>query len=176
MSAHLSFVDARSGCGIVLVVTPRRMTEMNDEIAVVRHDRPVEGNGSDAAPIPEGAPLAERRAARLSVIGNVDVECERAFRSDVAAVVDLRHDLVAEVQSRALYSGLARRHRETHEGWRARRLSLRLSELRNLVELANGRLLIDHPEHDPKTIKIGRPKPRRNAVVFGALSNSTSLM
>jgi len=34
-SAHLPFVDARGGCGIVLVVTPRRMTEMDDEIAVV---------------------------------------------------------------------------------------------------------------------------------------------
>jgi hypothetical protein len=28
----------------------------------------------------------------------------------------------------------------------------------------------------PKTAKIPIPKPRRNAVVFGALSNSTSLM
>jgi hypothetical protein len=28
----------------------------------------------------------------------------------------------------------------------------------------------------PKSAKIGMPKPRRNAVVFGALSNSTSLM
>jgi hypothetical protein len=36
---------------------------------------------------------------RLPVIGNVDVEYERAFRPDVAAVVDLRHDLVAEIQS-----------------------------------------------------------------------------
>jgi hypothetical protein len=35
ISAHLSSVDARGGCGIVLVVTPRRMTEMDDEIAIV---------------------------------------------------------------------------------------------------------------------------------------------
>jgi len=28
----------------------------------------------------------------------------------------------------------------------------------------------------PTTIRSGMPKPRRNAVVFGALSNSTSLM
>src|SRR5215831_5515412 len=32
MSAHLAFVDARGGCGVVLVVTPRRMMEMDDEI------------------------------------------------------------------------------------------------------------------------------------------------
>src|SRR4029453_12260920 len=150
MSAHLSFVDARSGCGIVLVVTPRRMTEMNDEIAVVRHDRPVEGDGSDAAPIPEGTPLAKRRAVRLPVIGDVDVECEHAFRSNIAAIVDLRHDLVAEIQSAALDSGLARRDRETHKGRCACGLSWRLSELRNLVELAYGRLLVDYPEHNPE--------------------------
>src|SRR5215813_1176399 len=112
MSAHLAFVDPRGGCGVVLVVTPRRMMEMDDEIAIVRNDRLVEGDGSDAAPIAEGAPLAEERAVRLPVIGNLDVERERALRPGVAAVVDLRHDLVAEIQSRALDSGLAWRHRE----------------------------------------------------------------
>src|SRR6516225_4134345 len=106
MSAHLAFVDPRGGCGVVLVVTPRRMMEMDDER-------------------------------------------ERALRPGVAAVVDLRHDLVAEIQSRAFDSGVAWRHSETHEGRRARRLSLRLSELRNLVELANARLLVDYAEHDP---------------------------
>jgi hypothetical protein len=35
ISTHLSFIHTRGGCGIVLVVTPRRMTEMYDEIAVV---------------------------------------------------------------------------------------------------------------------------------------------
>ena len=99
MLAHLSFVDTRGGCGIVLVVSPRRMMEVDDEITVVRNDRPVEGDGSDATPIVEGAPLAERWALRLPVIGNLDVERERAFRSNVAVVVDLRHDLVAEVES-----------------------------------------------------------------------------
>jgi hypothetical protein len=89
MLAHLSFVDTRGGCGIVLVVSPRRMMEVDDEIAVVRNDRPVEGDGSDAAPIVEGAPLAERWAVRLPVIGNLNVERERAFRPDVTAVVDL---------------------------------------------------------------------------------------
>src|SRR6476659_8899111 len=124
------------------------MMEVDDEIAVVRNGRPVEGDASDAAPIAEGAPLAERWAVRLPVIGNLDVERERAFRSNVAAVVDLRHDLVAEVESRALNSGLARRHRETHKGRCARGLALRLSKLRNLVELAYGRLLVDHAQHD----------------------------
>jgi hypothetical protein len=67
---------------------------MNDEIAVVRNDRPIEGDSSDAAPIPEGTPLAKRRAVRLPVIGDVDVECEHAFRSNIAAIVDLRHERV----------------------------------------------------------------------------------
>src|SRR5262249_58096579 len=107
LSAHLSFVDARRGCGVVLVGAPRRMMEMDDEIAVVRNDRPVEGDGSDAAPIPEGAPLVKERAVRLPIIGDLDVEGERALRPGVAAVVNLRHDLVAEVESRALDSGLA---------------------------------------------------------------------
>src|SRR5215470_19211944 len=107
MSAHLAFVDACGGCGVALVGAPRRMMEMDDEIAVVRNDRPVEGDGSDAAPIPQRAPLVEERAVRLPVIGDLDVEGERALRPGVAAVVNLRHDLVAEIQSRALDSGLA---------------------------------------------------------------------
>src|SRR5262245_48548315 len=74
LSAHLSFVDARRGCRVVLVVTPRRMMEMDDEIAVVRNDRAVEGDGSDAAPIPQRAPLAEERAVRLPVIGDLRSE------------------------------------------------------------------------------------------------------
>src|SRR5262245_6946972 len=149
MSAHLAFVDACGGCGVVSVVAPRRMMEMDGEIAVVRNDRPVEGDGSDAAPIPEGAPLVKERAVRLPIIGDLDVEGERALRPGVAAVVNLRHDLVAEIQSRALDSRLAWRHRETHEGRRARGLALRLAELRNLVELTNARLLIDQAEHNP---------------------------
>jgi hypothetical protein len=87
MLAHLSFVDTRGGCGIVLIVSPRRMMEVDDEIAVVRNDRPVEGNRSDAAPIPQGAPLPEERAVRLAIIGDLDVEGERALRPGVAAVV-----------------------------------------------------------------------------------------
>src|SRR5260370_4469832 len=149
MSAHLSFVDARGGYWVVMVVTPRRMSEMDDEVAIVRNDRPVEADGTDVAPIQEGALLAEEPAVRLPVIGDLDVESERALRPGVAAVVDLRHDLVAEVQPRALDSGLGRRHRETHEGRRARWLAWRLAELRNLVELANARLVVDQLEHDP---------------------------
>src|SRR5260370_11464825 len=149
MSAPLSFVDARGGCGVVLVVTPRRMMEMDDEVAIVRNDRPVEADGTDVAPISEGALLAEERAVRLPVIGDLDVESERALGPGVAAVVDLRHDLVAEVQSRALDSGLGRRHRETHEGRRARWLAWRLAELRNLVERANARLVVDQRDPGP---------------------------
>src|SRR5258707_11099197 len=118
----------------------------------------MEGDRADAAPIPEGAPLAERRAVRLPVIGNVDVERECAFRPDVAAVVDLRHDLVAVVQSRALDSELVRRHRETHEGRRACGLALRLSELRNLVELAYARLLGAASPADRHKCAAGRPR------------------
>src|SRR5262245_6810927 len=73
-SAHLAFVDARRGCRVVLVVTPRRMMEMDDEIAVVRNDRAVEGDRSDAAPIPQRAPLAEERAVHLPIIGDLRSE------------------------------------------------------------------------------------------------------
>jgi hypothetical protein len=40
---------------------------MDDEIAIVRNDRPVESDGSDATPIPEGAAFAEGRAVRLFI-------------------------------------------------------------------------------------------------------------
>jgi hypothetical protein len=44
----------------------------------------------------------ERRAVPLPVIGNVDVERERAFRSDVAAVVDLRHRTARQAKTKGL--------------------------------------------------------------------------
>src|SRR5262249_62273730 len=34
LAAHLASVDARRGCRVVLVVTPRRMMEMDDEVAI----------------------------------------------------------------------------------------------------------------------------------------------
>ena len=34
-TSNLAFVDARGGCGVVSVVAPRRMMEMDDEIAIV---------------------------------------------------------------------------------------------------------------------------------------------
>src|SRR5262249_9151247 len=143
------FVDARGGRGVVLVVTPRRMMEMDDEIAVVRNDRPVEGDGSDAAPIPQRAPLTEERAVRLPVIGDLDVEGERALRPGVAAVVDLRHALVAETVSRALDSGLSRRPGEPDEGGRGGGFALRLFDLCNLVERANARFFVAKNKDTP---------------------------
>src|SRR5262245_18376493 len=107
LSSHLAFVDARGGCGVVLIVTPRRMMEMDDEIAVVRNDGPVESDRSDAAPVAEGAPLAEERAVRLPIIGDLVVEGERALRPGVSAVVYLRHDLVGPVPRPRFWVGPA---------------------------------------------------------------------
>ena len=61
---YLLFIDACRGGGIVAVVPPRRVIEVNDEIAVVRGDRFVKHQSSDTRPIAEPAPLKERRAVR----------------------------------------------------------------------------------------------------------------
>ena len=47
--------------GIVAVVPPCRMIEVNDEIAIVRGDRFVKRQSSDTGPIAEPAPLKECR-------------------------------------------------------------------------------------------------------------------
>ena len=97
ISAHLSFVHTRRGCGIVFVVSPRRMMEMDDEIPVVRHDRPVEGDGSDAAPIPEGALLAEEGAEQGASFGFAHAS------GDLAAVVQGGHlEQIDQAARRAL--------------------------------------------------------------------------
>src|SRR5262249_21785539 len=49
------------------------------------------------------------------------------------AVVDLRHDLVSEIQIFALDPGLFWRNQKSHEGRRSRRLARGLSKLGNLI-------------------------------------------
>src|SRR5262249_22116086 len=91
---------------------------------------------------------------------------ERALRPGVTAVVDLRHDLVAEVQSRALDSGLAWRHRETHEGRRARGLALPLPGPPIVGGRANARFLAPPPKPTPDDQKgrLANAPPQRRRV------------
>src|SRR4051812_6233329 len=72
----------------------------------------------------ERPPLAYRRPVGLALIGHFNVECERPFRHRITTVIDLRHDLVAEIELLALDPGLFWRDEETHERRRSCRLAL----------------------------------------------------
>ena len=114
------------------------------EVAVVGDDSVVEHERADTAPVAERAPLFERRAGRFPFVGELDVEGELSLRRGIAAVEYLRHDLVAEVEAVAGDSRLIRRvDQQAHELRRARRLAGRLSQLRDRVQLADRRLLVD---------------------------------
>src|SRR5262245_55000726 len=129
LRTHLALVHPRRGGRIVRAVAPGRVMGMEDEATVVRDDGLVECYRPDPAPGGEGsAPLAGR-AVGLALVGDLDVEPERAFRRGVAAIVDLRHDLVAEVQGFARNARLLGRYEEAHELRRARRLARRLAQL-----------------------------------------------
>src|SRR6266851_216455 len=92
-SPSLAPVHPSRGRGVVPVAAPRGMIEMDHEVAIVRGDGGVEGQLADVAPVAEGTPLERRRAARRAVIGDLDVEGERAPGRRISAVVDLGHDL-----------------------------------------------------------------------------------
>src|SRR5205085_5731663 len=79
---------------IVPVLPPRRMIRVKDVVAVVGGDRGVEAHRADAAPVPDRAALQEVGAVVLAGVGRLDVEREALLRR----VVDLGHDLVAEIE------------------------------------------------------------------------------
>src|SRR5215475_7562403 len=94
-------------------------------------------------PILEGAPLAKRWTDSRTVISHLDVESEGAFRLTVASVVDLRHDLVAEIQRLAIDPRLLRRDHQAHERRRFRGFGSWFAELSDLVQLTDARFLVD---------------------------------
>jgi hypothetical protein len=61
---YFLFIDARRRGGIVAVVPPRRVIEVNDKVAIVRGDRFVKHQSPNTRPIAEPAPLKECRAVR----------------------------------------------------------------------------------------------------------------
>ena len=93
--ADLLPVDARRGRRIVPVLAPRRLAEMNHEVAVVRDDGVVEGQRANATPVAKGPALFELRPARLPVVGELDVEGQSALRRRVP-----RSNICAMISSR----------------------------------------------------------------------------
>jgi len=124
--------------------------EMNDEITIVRHDRGVKSNASDATPILERPPFVDRQAVCLAFIGHLDVERERPLWHWIPMVVDLRHDFITKIRTFAFNFRLRCRNQEAHEGRRLGRLVIRLSELGNLIQLADTGFLVDPIEHHPR--------------------------
>src|SRR5689334_17021033 len=62
---HLLLAYPRRRRGIVAVVSPRRMIEVDDAVAVERDRRVGEDHLPDPPPVREGPPLAQLRAVRL---------------------------------------------------------------------------------------------------------------
>ena len=112
---------------------------MKHEIAVVGDDGVVERQRADATPVTERPPLLRYRPRRLAVVGDLDVERQRAFGRRIAAIEDLRHDLVPEVEALSLDSRLVGRDEQSHELRRVRDLACGLAELGDLIQLPDRR-------------------------------------
>ena len=150
---------------------------MDDRVAVVGDDGVVEHQLPDVRQF-----LNVRRSRKAgpvvvpsSVTSMLNVSVR--FGDGIALVEDVRHHLVAEIEVVPWNPRLIRRDEQAHELGRARRIAVRLSQLRDRVQLTDARLLIDAPEHQTHR-QQDRHTGSRGAwrVVSGALRSSASLM
>jgi hypothetical protein len=88
----------------------------------VRDHRVVEHERADRPPVLKRAPFPRRRSALLAFVRHPDVERQRALRERIAAIEDLRHDLVAEIEIGALDPWLIARDAKPQELRGPRRL------------------------------------------------------
>src|SRR5262245_40157429 len=139
-------IDSRGGRRIVAILPPGRVRKVNHRVTVVRDDGVVEDDGADLPPVLESAAQTERRARRLALVGDLDVERERALGRRIALIEDLGHDFVADVEVGPGDHRLAFGDEQPHELRCSRRLTGGLPKFRNRIELAEGALLIDPAE------------------------------
>src|SRR4029077_3172650 len=104
-SPDLVAADASGGRGIVPILAPRRMIEVDDRVPVVGNHGVVEDDRSNPPPVPKRAALVRRGPRRLSLIGDVNRELQRPLRRGIAAVENLRHDFVSEIEVGARDAG-----------------------------------------------------------------------
>jgi hypothetical protein len=71
---HLASAHTRSRRGIVSIIAPRGMVEVNYKITAIRDDRIIESQSADATPIAECAVLPERCTSRGTLIGCFDMK------------------------------------------------------------------------------------------------------
>lgn len=136
--------------GIIPVVAPAWMIEMNDKVAVAGSDGVVEGQLADTAPILEGSPHETQDVTRRPFIRDFDVKGELAFGNGIARVENLRHDFVAEIQVFTFDPGLIGRYEQAHERGRPREFVLSFAKLGNLVDLAHGGVLVDEGKNNTR--------------------------
>ena len=146
LSTHLLPAYAGRGGRIILVVSPGRVMEMNDKVAVVGCDRLVKGNGTNRTPITERPPLKHRRPACFAFVRDLNLERKSPFRRTHAPIIDLRHYLVAKIQIFAMNSWLTTSNQQTHVCWGSRGFILRLCELGDRIKLADAGFFIDLTE------------------------------
>lgn len=71
---HLASVHTLSRRGIVPIIAPRGMVEVNYKITAIKDDGIVERQSADATPIAECAALPERCTSRGTLIGYFDMK------------------------------------------------------------------------------------------------------
>jgi hypothetical protein len=73
----------------------------------------LKGDLADVSPTAECPPLEGRPPVGVAVISELDVECQFSLCLRIAAIGNLRHHLVAKIQSLTLDPRLFRRHQKS---------------------------------------------------------------
>lgn len=89
---------ASNTVGQIAIVTPRRMMEVDDEVAIVGRGGFGERDAPDPCPVLVGEPLNAREAMFFSHIGYGDVEDELpTTRERIIAIVEDAQDFITEI-------------------------------------------------------------------------------
>ena len=115
--------------------------KMDHEIAIVRGDRFCKNNMSEAFPSSNRA-MRKEYALGLAFIRDVNVEYQFPFRFRIPFIVDLRENLVSEIEIRAFNARLIIDDSKPHKLRRPRGFIARLVQLGDRIGLPNCRLLI----------------------------------
>jgi hypothetical protein len=122
------------------------MMKMDYKIAVVRGDRFCKHNLSEAFP-PSNRAMRKEYALGLAFIRDFNVEYQFPFRIRIPFIVDLRENLVSEIEIRAFHPRLtvhdSKPHKLRRPGW----FIAWLVQLGDRIGLPNCRLLIRSESH-----------------------------
>ena len=91
------------------------MIEVDYRIPVIGNNRIVEAQRSESPPVSKSTPLAECRTTGRAFVRHLNAESERALGTGISSIENVRHDLVAEIETFTFHPQLAGWDQQPHE-------------------------------------------------------------